>query len=72
MSDHNLVACEDDSELNTVLRKFDKRQTNANQDTLRDACRAWKKDDHYTPHNRESFYKYLSDKKILPKLESAS
>ncbi len=71
MSDQNLVSCEQDHELNTVLAHFKKRQTVANREIVRQACRSWKADIAYKPHNRESFYRYLSDKGVLTQLESA-
>jgi hypothetical protein len=71
MSDSNLVACGEEHEMNTILKHFKKRQTESNRLILSAACRNWKADDAYKPHNRESFYKYLSDKGVLARLENA-
>ena len=70
MSDRNIVACDEDHELDYILRKYGKRQTKDNREELRSACKAHKKDKSYKPANRESFYKYIADKKVLKKLEN--
>lgn len=69
MTDPNLVACENDDEIKYILRKYEKRQTQKNIDTLRRYCRQFKNDPQYKPHNRESFYKYIKDKRVLQSLE---
>lgn len=69
MSDRDQVACEEDHEVMYVLKKYEKRQTKENLGKLRDHCRAFKKDDGYKPHNRENFYKYIEEKKVLAGLE---
>jgi hypothetical protein len=71
MADRDLVACTEEHEMNTVLARFKKRQTAANRDTLQQACRSWKADAEYKPHNRDSFYQYLEDKQILRQLETS-
>lgn len=69
MSDKNLVACEEDHEMKTVLKHFKKRETNANVERLRGHCKSHKKDDSYKPHNRDSFYRYINEKNVLAGLE---
>jgi len=71
MSDQNLVACEEEHEIKYILEKFDQRQTQNNILTLQGACRAWKDNADYQPHNRDSFYRYIEEKEILAKLESS-
>lgn len=69
MTDANLVACNEDHEMKTVLGKFKKSQGHENVEAMRDACKKFKADDAYKPHNRESFYKYLEEKGVLGTLK---
>lgn len=71
MSDSNLVACGQEHEMNTVLARFNKRQTASNRSIITRACQNWKADPRYQPHNRESFYRYLQGEGTLTTLESA-
>ena len=67
-SDGNLVSKED-HEMNYILQKWNKKQSKDNRELLVKALEDFKKDEKYKPHNRESFYKYCEDKKIVKKLE---
>ncbi len=69
MSDRNMVACEEDHELITVLKHFKKRQTQKNVDLMRNLCKSHKANDTYKPHNRDSFYRYLEENAHLAALE---
>ena len=69
MSDRNMVACDEDHELITVLRHFEKRQTTKNIDLMRNLCKSHKAADAFKPHNRESFYRYLGEEARLDALE---
>jgi hypothetical protein len=70
MADKHLVACEQEREMETVLKHFKKGTSKENIDKIQNACRAWKKDSSakYKPKNRDNFYKYLEEKGILRKL----
>ena len=70
MPDKHLVACEQTHELTTVLKHFKKSNNANNFEKIQNACRAWKKDTNakYKPKNREKFYKYLTEKGILSKI----
>lgn len=67
--DADLISTEE-HELNYVLKKWDKKQSKANRETLTAALKAFNGDAAYKPHNRENFYKYADDKGIKPKLEA--
>lgn len=67
-SDHEMISTEK-HELNYVLKKFGKRQTEENREILIEIIQEWKDDDDYSPHNRESFYDYFDDDEILEELE---
>jgi len=69
MSDANLIACNESYELKTVLKKYGKSTSEENTEKLKTKCKEFKSDDSYKPHNRESFYKYINDKKVLSELE---
>jgi hypothetical protein len=69
MADSDLIACNQDHELEYILRDREKRQTNDNIEKMRDACKAYKDDPDYQPHNRDNFLKYLDDKNIWDDLE---
>lgn len=69
MSDANLVACEQEHEMKTVLEHFKKSAGKENLGAMHDACKAFKADDAFKPHNRESFYRYLEAKGILAGLK---
>lgn len=68
MSDKNLVSKED-HELETILKRYGKRTTEANKDILSEAIDDFKDDEHYSPHNRENFYLYLETSDYFARLE---
>lgn len=61
-SDHDLVACEQEHEMQYILRIYGKTQTQMDLLDIRSKCRAFKQDIMYSPHNRANFYKYLENK----------
>ena len=67
-SDRDLVSSED-HEINYLLRKWDKKQSKKNREILVGKLKDFKHDDSYAPHNRDSFYKYVDDKKVKDLLE---
>ncbi len=69
MADSDLIACNQDHELEYILRDKGKRQTNDNVEKMREACKAYKDDPEYKPHNRDNFLKYLDDRNILDEME---
>jgi large subunit ribosomal protein L30 len=69
--DRDLVS-EEKHELDYLLKKWDKRQNQANRDILTEKLKDFKIDKAYSPHNRENFYKYVDDKgikELLDKIE---
>jgi hypothetical protein len=68
--DRALVSSEP-HELKQVLRTHKKRETQENIAILRRALKNFKRNSHYRPNNRETFYRYLVEKKVLAKLENA-
>ena len=68
-SDHSLVSTEE-HELNYLLRKWKKMQSNNNKKVLIEKIEDFKNDEGYKPHNRKNFYRYIADKRILGLLEA--
>lgn len=66
--DAKLVSSEE-HEMKQVLETFNKRQTNANVETLRAALKSFKADGRYKPKNRQKFYQYLESNNVHAKLE---
>ena len=69
MADANLIACNEDHEMVTILRKFGKSGSKENIASLRDACKHWKSLEIYSPKNREEFYRYLEAKKVMDSMK---
>jgi hypothetical protein len=69
MSDKDLVACEQDHEMNTILARYGKRQTTVNRERLRVHCRKWKATPSYSPHNRGSFYRYIDNNNVMLEMD---
>ena len=67
--DRALIAFNDKHELQTVLRRFNKRETRINLNVLQAAGKMFKQNALYKPHNRDSFHRYLVEKDILRRLE---
>ena len=63
MSDHNLVSSEE-HEMAYLLRKFKLPQSKNNISALRKYLSDFKKNQNYSPHNR-NFENYLIDKYIV-------
>lgn len=66
-SDHDQIACDEDHELEYVLKKFGKKGTQANIKALRAVCQKFKSSSKVD--DRAHFYKYLEANKSLKKLE---
>jgi len=56
-------------ELKHVLRKYNKRQTQMNQDKLSQMLRDFKSDPSNKPYLRKEFYAYLENSSRLEKLQ---
>ena len=61
MTDKDQIACEQEHEIEYVLKKLGKSRCKENIDRLKEACRNFKHAEEYQPHNRDQFYKYLDD-----------
>ena len=68
-ADRNLISFNEIHEVNYLLRKFNRRITAANRLVLEKEGAKFKSLKSYAPHNRQSFYKYMKDKKLLAKLQ---
>jgi len=68
-SDRELVACNEQHEMEYILRKYFKRSTNDNIEKMTGLCKSFKNNDQYKPHNRDNFYKYLDQEKALDDME---
>ena len=68
-SDWKLINCGEEHEIVYVLSKFGKNLSSENIRNLTSACAEFKSDTQYQPHSRESFYKYLTDKEVIKRLE---
>ncbi len=60
-----------DHELNYVLKKYGKRQTQENRDKLGDALDQFLKDDSYSTYLRNDFYDYVEKNDALNDLENS-
>ncbi len=58
-------------ELNHVLKKYGKRQTQDNRDKLSDKLDIFLKDDSYTTYFRNDFYDYVDKHDALNSLENS-
>jgi len=58
-------------ELNYVLKKYGKRQTQDNRDKLSDALDLFLKDDSYETYFRDDFYNYVDKNNALSDLEDS-
>lgn len=67
--DRELVACEEEHEIEYILKKFGKRTTKENIAILQEHCRYFKGLPDHGPHNRKNFYRYLDLTDILLELE---
>ena len=59
-SDRESISTEE-HELNYLLKKYEKRQTEENREILTDLIKEWKGDAEFAPHNRDSFYDWVDD-----------
>ena len=62
----------DEHELNYVLKKYEKRQTQENRVKFADMLDAFRKDDSYKPHKRDDFYRYIAATKCFDTLEAGA
>ena len=56
-------------ELNYLLNKYGKRETESNREKLIEIIKSFKKDALYKPHQHKDFYKYVEDNDVLGDLE---
>lgn len=66
--DRALVACTEKHEMLRVLETHGRRGTEANVKIVMAACKRFKKDKGYQPHNRDNFYRYLRERRVLVSL----
>lgn len=67
-TDAKLISFSKDHEVAYLLRKHKKRITKANKDVLKAEGKKFKSMKSFKPHNRDSFYKYMKQYKVLSKL----
>ena len=67
--DRDLVACEEEHEMEYILHKHGKRVTKENIIALQEHCRYFKGLPDHGPHNRTNFYRYLDLTDALLDLE---
>ncbi len=60
-----------DHELDYVLKKYGKRQTQDNREKLSDALDTFRKDDSYETYLRADFYSYVEKNDALSDLENS-
>ncbi len=69
-SDRDLIS-KQDHELNYVLKKYEKRQTEDNRSKLSDALDTFQKDKSYETYFRADFYNYVEKNDALKDLEDS-
>ena len=68
LSDRESISCNENHELEYVLKKFGKRQTKDNIDKIKLYCQEFKKE--HNSHDRKAFYEYLKQNYRLRKLKN--
>ncbi|MCK5897409.1 MAG: hypothetical protein KAG20_11415 [Cocleimonas sp.] len=69
-SDRDLIS-KQDHELNYVLKKYGKRQTEENRNKLSEALDIFLKDDSYETYMRKDFYDYVDKNNALKDLQDS-
>ncbi len=69
-SDKDLIS-KQEHELNYVLKKYGKRQTEENRDKLSEALDVFLKDDSYETYLRNDFYDYVEKNNALKDLQDS-
>lgn len=69
-SDKDLIS-KQEHELNYVLKKYGKRQTEENRDKLSEALDVFLKDDSYETYLRNDFYDYVEKNNALRDLQDS-
>ncbi|MCA9478251.1 MAG: hypothetical protein KC535_03840 [Nanoarchaeota archaeon] len=67
--DANLIAFNEDHEVDTVLKHFNIEPSQEARDQLKEIGLSWKKDEEWKPHNRKNFYAYVEKTKALDSLK---
>ena len=67
--DHDLFSAVD-HELNYLLKKWGKKRTKKNQQVLRKKIEEFKSISSYSPHNRDSFYVFVKNRRIKALLDT--
>lgn len=68
-ADSNLIACGQDHEMATILKKWDKSGSKSNIEKLREQCKHWKSLEIFSPKNRENFYEYIESRKVMDEMD---
>lgn len=68
--DRDYISQQDEHELNYVLKKYGKRQTQGNRDRLVELLGAFRDDASYAPHKRDDFYRYVDATKSFDAMEA--
>jgi len=56
--DANLVACEQEHEMEAILKHFKKVNNKANRESMKKLCKEFKSNDDLKPYNRDNFYTF--------------
>ncbi len=57
-------------ELNYVLKKYGKKQSEKNREKMIDLLNGFVKFEEYKPHMRKEFYQYIEDKNAFDSMEA--
>ncbi len=68
--DANLVACNQEHEMATILKNFNKVNSKENREVMKKLCKQFKLLESKKPHNRDNFYKYIKTLAEFKTLES--
>lgn len=68
--DANLVACEQEHEMEAILKHFKKVNNKANRESMKKLCKEFKSNDDLKPYNRDNFYTFLSASADFRKIRS--
>ncbi len=68
-TDWKLISCGEEHEMVYMLGKCNKELTKDNINKLFSVCKQFKDDPDFEPHNRENFYKYITEKHVMKVLD---
>lgn len=72
MAEDRDIISKEDHELNYLLKKWGKKTNSANRKILSDALDGFNDDNSFKVHNRENFYKFVEQNKIIDSMESGA